>query len=100
MKTYVQPTLTENEDAFEGIYTASGNKKESASGYSCDSKYMNGTYVIGTYTPINDGYKKGRGCEGCPANYGNSCGVSQVNYDGDFRPSWEVQGHLPNEKGY
>ena len=49
-----------------------------------------------------DGFKIVRGCEGCPAQDGESCRFvshpEQMNWDGDFRPTWEQQGHGPDEK--
>ena len=76
-----------------------GDGSGTATSTKCSSKYMNGVFVVGTYNSIVDGYKVGRGCEGCPANWGR-CAVDQCNYAGDFRPSWEKAGHLPDERGY
>ena len=54
----------------------------------------------GTYNPIQVGY----GCEGCPASNGNSCKFvskpSEMTWDADFRPFWEIHGKKPDEKGY
>jgi hypothetical protein len=94
MKNYVKPEIIVVDNLAEGIYASSGN-----TGNCCDSIYMNGVFVVGTQSPIVDGYKVGKGCEGCPANHGK-CKVDQVNYDGDFRPSWEVSGKLPDQLGY
>lgn len=105
MKQYEKPLIYENEEMSEGVYaTNSGNAGDNtgteSSTTKCKSKYMNGVYQVGTYNPHTDGYKVGRGCEGCPASYGSKCAVETVNYSGDFRPSWEQNGHLPDEKGY
>jgi len=110
MKNYEKPVVMVNEELAEGVYAASGDKaanvnaETSGPKYKCESIYMNGVYQQGTWNPIEDGYKKGRGCEGCPAQNGNSCrfvtAPEQMNWDGDFRPSWEVAGHKPDEKGY
>lgn len=94
MSNYKKPVVMVVDDLAEGIYASSGS-----SGHGCKSLYMNGVFVVGTQSPINDGYKVGKGCEGCPAG-GSRCRVHEVNYDGDFRPSWEVSGKLPDEKGY
>ncbi len=93
MKNYVKPEIIVVDSLAEGIYASSG------SGHGCDSLYMNGVYLKGTYHPKKDGYKIGRGCEGCPVAYDDRCNVADANYDGDFRPSWEISGKLPDELG-
>ena len=99
---YQKPMIIINEELSEGVYSASGSTISSQ--YKCKSIYMNGLYQQPTYNPIEDGYKLGRGCEGCPVWDGNSCRLiskpEEINWDGDFRPTWEVQGKLPDEKGY
>lgn len=107
MKGYVKPVATRVEELAEGVYMASGavadaSTEENVRG--CKSIYMKGVFQKPTYSPITDGYKIGRGCEGCPAWNGSSCrfqsAPEEMNWDGDFRPSWEVAGHKPDEKGY
>ena len=97
---YDKPVILQPNDLAEGIYTDSGSNSK----YHCDSIYMNGIYQKPTYNPIQDGYKIGRGCEGCPAQNGDSCrfvsAPEEMNWDGDFRPTWEKNGHKPDEKGY
>lgn len=97
---YTKPEINIINDYPEDVYMSSGSQKYTK----CKSIYLNGTYQKPTYNPIQDGYKVGRGCEGCPASDGSSCRFDshpeQMNWDGDFRPSWEIQGHLPDEKGY
>lgn len=97
MKKYVSPSVIIT-DSSEGVYLASGAVR------GCKSIYMKGKYQQPTYNPIQDGYKIGRGCEGCPAWDGNSCRFiskpEEMNWDGDFRPSWEIAGKKPDEKGY
>ena len=65
---------------------------------------MKGIYQKPTYNPMEDGYKVGRGCEGCPAWNGQGCRIithpEELNFNDDFRPSWEINGHKPDEKGY
>lgn len=109
MKDYIKPIAAPAEGLSEGIYMASGDTAENTSQSGdntrgCKSIYMKGKFQMPTYKPIEDGYKIGRGCEGCPAWNGNSCrfdtAPEEMNWDGDFRPSWEVQGHKPDEKGY
>lgn len=112
MKNYEKPMLVRTEQMSEGVYLASGAEINPGAGSEsgstaesrCKSKYMKGNYVQPTNNPIEDGYKKGRGCEGCPAWNGSSCRLQsapdEMNWDGDFRPAWEVQGHFPDEKGY
>lgn len=111
MKNYEKPVATKVDDLAEGVYMASGDAgdvggdaSETTVSRGCGSKYMNGVFQMPTYNSIEDGYKIGRGCEGCPAWNGNSCrfesAPEEMNWDGDFRPSWEVQGHEPDEKGY
>ena len=99
---YEKPIIHVNTTISEGIYLSSGSQADTT--YHCKSIYMHGVYQQPTYNPIQDGYKLGRGCEGCPASNGASCRFishpEEMNWDGDFRPSWEVQGHLPDEKGY
>ena len=94
MEKYESPKVIPVEELAEGIYASSGS-----------SIYMNGVYQEPTYNPMRDGYKKGRGCEGCPAWNGKSCRFTSkpeemLNWDNDYRPTWEVEGHLPDEKGY
>lgn len=97
---YEKPIAIALDQCSEGVYLASGTPNK----YSCKSIYMKGVYVQPTYSPITDGYKIGRGCEGCPAWNGHSCRFistpEDINWDGDFRPTWEKQGYLPDEKGY
>lgn len=111
MQNYIKPAAFPSEGMSEGIYMASGEVADNTSSSGgkeekrgCKSKYMKGVFQKPTYQPIKDGYKIGRGCEGCPAWNGNSCrfetAPEEMNWDGDFRPSWEVAGHLPDEKGY
>ncbi len=98
---YTKPIITVNEELAEGVYAASGNNK-----LVCKSIYMLGIPISPSYNPIEDGYKTGRGCEGCPAWDDEECVCrlitkpEEMNWDDDFRPTWEVQGHLPDEKGY
>lgn len=94
MKNYVKPEIIVVDGLAEGIYASSGS-----TGHSCESLYMNGVFVVGTQNPIVDGYKVGKGCEGCHANWGR-CAINEVDSDGEFRPSWEVSNKLPDEKGY
>lgn len=98
MNRYEKPILITLEQCSEGVYLSSGTR------YACKSIFMKGKYIQPTYNPIKDGYKIGRGCEGCPAWNGYSCRFvsepEQMNWDGDFRPTWEKKGHLPDEKGY
>ncbi len=101
MAKYEKPVVEVTSELAEGVYANSG---AGAGGRKCGSIYMNGVYQQPSNQPINDGYKLGRGCEGCPAQNGGSCrfqsAPQEMNWDGDFRPAWEVQGHLPDEKGY
>jgi hypothetical protein len=96
MNDYTKPEILVVNDLTEGIYASSGS-----SGGGCESIYMSGVYLKGTYNSINDGYKIGYGCDGCPADFGK-CAVQEESekYDGDFRPSWEKNGKLPDEKGW
>ena len=94
MEHYEKPEVLVVDDLAEGVYASSGS-----SGNSCDSIYMNGVYVTGTFKSIQDGYKAGYGCNGCPVAWGR-CAVAEVSWEGDFRPSWEKAGKLPDEKGY
>ncbi|MDF2485723.1 MAG: hypothetical protein K0R46_1891 [Herbinix sp.] len=95
MKNYVKPEIIVVDHLAEGIYASSGS-----TGGGCDSFYMNGIFVVGTYSPITDGYKVGRGCEGCPGSNGNKCKANQMSDDEDCRPTWEKEGKLPEQLGY
>ena len=105
---YSRPIVLTHSDMAEGVYAASGaGTGNNTTTYKCDSIYMRGVYQQPTWSPITDGYKIGRGCEGCPAWNGSSCRFQSapqemVNWSGptDFRPSWEKEGKLPDEKGY
>lgn len=98
---YIKPIITLDKNLSEGIYMASGDVISR-----CKSKYMLGKPVKPTYNSISDGYKLGRGCEGCQAWNGseNVCRLitepDSINWDGDFRPSWEIMGKKPDELGW
>lgn len=100
-KKYSKPTIIINDSSFEGVYASSGSQTAE-----CKSIYILGNPITPTYNPIEDGYMLGRGCEGCPAWNAESCvcrlitNPQEMNWTDDFRPSWEVNGHLPDEKGY
>lgn len=98
MKEYESPIIIPLFSMSEGIFASSGSVSK------CKSIYMSGVYQQPTYNPMEDGYKKGKGCEGCPASNGSGCRFSdpkeEANKFVDYRPSWEIQGHLPDEKGY
>ena len=68
---YEKPIIELTNTLSEGIYLSSGSQDNAK--YHCKSIYMNGMYQQPTYNPIQDGYKLGRGCEGCPASNGASC---------------------------
>lgn len=103
---YEKPVVHLTDTVSEGVYLASGAQETSGSQggsqYRCKSKYMNGVYQKPTFISNGDGYKIVRGCEGCPAQDGESCRFvshpEQMNWDGDFRPTWEQQGHGPDER--
>lgn len=96
---YEKPVVHLTDTVSEGVYLASG--AQGGSQYHCKSKYMNGVYQKPTNID-SDGFKIAKGCEGCPAQDGESCRFvshpEQMNWDGDFRPTWEQQGHGPDEK--
>lgn len=97
---YEKPVVHLTDTVSEGVYLASG--AQGGSQYRCKSKYMNGVYQKPTFISNGDGYKIVRGCEGCPAQDGESCRFvshpEQMNWDDDFRPTWEKEGHGPDEK--
>ena len=97
---YEPPKIIVLSDVAEGIYASSGIQTTPV----CGSIYMKGIYQKPTYNPIEDGYKVGRGCEGCPAWNGQGCRIithpEELNFNDDFRPSWKINGHKPDEKGY
>ncbi len=98
MQTYEKPLILVDADLAEGVYAASGT---TVSGTGCGSKWMNGVYhpMIRHDGEPDDGHTKmERGCEGCPASWNHGCHVSQCNYSGDFRPSWESDGYTPDAK--
>ena len=105
---YEKPEASLIEKVSEGVYLSSGMQEtggtETGSQTRCKSQYMKGNFQPKRGDSINIGYKDGYGCEGCPAYRGDSCAFDtapeQMNYDGDFRPSWETWGKLPDEKGY
>ena len=111
--TYVKPMILVNEELSEGVYAASGavggvGDESSSSGTGdgagnggtarvCGSIYMQGVFVSTDQgEKIYGGENVGaRGCEGCPAAWGDHCAINEVNYDSDFRPWWEVAGRSP-----
>lgn len=82
---YQKPEIKKSSiEVLETVNTASGEI-----GRKCQSVYMKGVYHPTNYS--NGADMMSRGCEGCNANWGY-CGVSACNYDGVFKPSWEVAG--------
>ena len=97
MRNYVKPTAIMNENYTEGVYAAPSGER------GCMSIYMNGVYHASDYSDWQNGTNiNGRGCEGCPASEGSGCkfqtNPESMNWNGDFRPSWEVQGKNPNDR--
>lgn len=108
MKEYSKPLVDVVPETAEGVYAASG-----ASGRAkCDSRYMGGSWQAGDYSTWapgeQRGYKQQYGCNGCPANTGNGCGLDthypESGYAGSYdddagkrMPSWEWEGHGPND---
>lgn len=92
MNTYEKPLVEINCECAEGVYAASGSG-------ACDSIYMLGIFKKGN--PGGTTYKEKHGCAGCNAYTGNGCKFSlgkKVNDNSVCKPSWEKQGHLPDEK--
>ena len=109
MKNYEKPMIL-NMGTYEGIYAASGDvttgggdtpNPPQAPDRQCMSIWMNGVYHPSDWSDWENGTNiDGRGCEGCPAQNGSYCrfDTGEVNWDDDFRPSWEVQGKGPYDK--
>ena len=105
MKNYEKPMALMNDELAEGVYAASGDQgidngedNDNDNGPKCNSIYVNGVFHPSNWSNPNGTMIDVRGCEGCPANNGH-CRIAtgEVNWEGDFRPSWEVQGHLPTD---
>jgi len=125
MRGYVKPAVDLTEDYAEGVYAASGSivaengaveeSSSAAEDYGspkCDSIYMNGVWQAPDYSawgPEGRGYKAQYGCLGCPSYTWNGCGLGTEHYgnsgnaasydvdNGNRKPDWEKQGHLPDE---
>ena len=106
MKTYEKPRVLLNEEMAEGVYAASG-VEEIGQRPVCDSIYMNGVWQPGKYN--SSSYKECYGCNGCPAETENGCGLDSHYADSDYaasydvdkgkrKPSWEKEGHRPDEE--
>lgn len=123
---YQKPEVIPVEDVVEGVYMASGAVGENlgnpnvnpgndggntgGSGeVKCDSVWMQGVYQAPDYSlDGTSGYKAQYGCLGCPAFTWNACGL-QTHYEdsghassyevdnGNRKPGWEREGHLPEE---
>lgn len=100
MTDYVRPMVVVNEELAEGVYAASGDETgERTTTLSCQSTYMQGSYMKGDNKAST--YKEKFGCKGCNAYTGNGCklqsGKDNVDPDAIFMPAWEEQGHSPSE---
>lgn len=98
MKTYEQPLIFANDELCEGVYAASG---DSTGTTKCDSIHRKGVYkALVSHNDADANHTSAeRGCEGCPVNWNDGiCHVSTVNYEGDFRPSWEKAGKGPTDQ--
>lgn len=94
MKHYEKPDILRVDNLNEGVYLASGNPV-------CGSKYLMGNWIK-PWGTSNGTIKQVRGCEGCSADDGNKCKIavgdtSQLNANGDFRPTWERDGKKPDD---
>lgn len=103
MLKYEKPIVLANDDLAEGIYLASGGSAgggQAPETASCDSIYMNGIWHGSDFSDWQNGTNiNGRGCEGCPANWGDGiCHVANYDPSEDCRPSWEKNGKGPDEK--
>lgn len=77
---------------------------------SCDSKYMNGVWQgprEGSWGGQKLGCKEVWGCQDCPADKGNGCGLQDTNAAslyfhkiGTLMPGWEASGKLPTDSPY
>ncbi len=106
MQNYVKPIILANNELSEGVYAASG---ATDNGPKCDSIYMKGEWVKGyeQWKPELT-YKEWHGCNGCPAYTGTGCGLKTHYVDSNYsptydvdngkrKPTWEKEGHLPDE---
>lgn len=119
MNQYQKPIVMVNDELAEGVYAASGSNVGGASnstsddngGVKCDSIYMKGVWQKPDYSPWGNttrGYKQNFGCNGCPANTDNGCGL-QTHYvdsgyassyetdNGKRKPTWEKKGYKPDD---
>lgn len=105
MESYKRPEIIRMDEMAEGIFAASGSDGTGGGGQKCESIYMNGVFTVGNGNSINDGYKIGYGCDGCPAiekgkGKNSYCNIANITWEGDFRPWWEKQGKTGDEKGW
>lgn len=102
MGEYKKPEIMETTGLFEGVYMASGDEGTNNGQPVCQSKYM-----LGKWKKPGRGIEQGKvidkfGCEGCSADDGDGCKIkkgkiSDLNKNGDFRPTWERQGKNPDD---
>lgn len=103
-RSYEKPQVIPAEEAFEGVFAASG-AIAGTNQCGCNSKYMNGVWHRPNYDS-QENYITRFGCHGCVAFRENSCGLT-TDYiesgcassyhvdDGKRLPSWEKMGHQP-----
>ncbi len=97
MMHYEKPDILRVDNLSEGVYLASGQ-------FVCGSKYLQGNWIKPWQQSSGD-IMHVRGCEGCSADDGAKCKISvgdtsQLNANGDFRPTWEIDGKKPEDPPY
>ncbi|MDK2809241.1 MAG: hypothetical protein PWP24_1979 [Clostridiales bacterium] len=91
--------IVTNDDAFEGVYLASGGMiiPDAGTTKTCQSAYMNGTFKAADWGNLETGKVIDTGCHNCPANLGY-CAVASPDFsqEGPYMPSWEKANIDPN----
>lgn len=96
-------------DSADDAIDESGDMQGSAM-VTCDSQYMSGVWQgakEGSWGGVKLGCKEVLGCQGCPADKGDGCGLQDANAAsrylhsmGTLMPEWEASGKLPADSPY
>lgn len=102
MTKYERPDILRVDNLAEGVYLASTATDDGKPEPVCGSIYLKGVWqrpngTHGNQRPVIEV----RGCEGCSADDGDGCKItkgktSDLNANGDFRPTWERNGLTPD----
>ncbi len=108
MTNYEKPEVIRIAELSEGVYMASGSVVEGGTQIDEQTPVCRSRYLMGVWHRPNRGFTEQGpalekyGCEGCSADDGDGCKIAKgkaedLNGNGDFRPTWERNGHEPGD---